>query len=303
MRTSLYSTVLQQSCELTGRVYPPSVEEAGMFRTYIGLALTQAWEFYNWPEMREYSKEYFAAPYGGSTFYNIGNFVYFTTEAKYYQCLVSGNPGIDPVVNGILNASKWAEAKNEWTNASNYDNTATYVPGNLVFYPLTELYYQCVVPTGGGNYPSNTIYWSVLIPFYRTLSLTHDFQGVARSNEIGEVLSITHFDPRLLIEDTDINYSYTSAGIVVDDEVPYVWLKRTQSPPLSSSLGVTVNSTIPYRFSNFCSYFSAGRMLTVDGKTEMGAELMNVALSVIAEEVNKTIRESPAPDRVIVYNR
>ena len=84
------------------------------------------------------------------------------------------------------------------------------------------------------------------------------------------------------------NYSYTSAGIVVDDEIPYVWLKRTQSPPLSTSLGVSV-TTIPYRFFNFCSYFSAGRMLTVDGKTEMGAELMSTALSIIAEEVNKTI--------------
>lgn len=302
MRTSLYSTVLQQSCELTGRVYPPSVEEAGMFRTYIGLALTQAWEFYNWPEMREYSKEYFAAPYGSATNYNIGNFVYFTTEAKYYQRVGSSGSGVDPTTNGILNASTWAEAKNEWIDALTYDNAATYIASNVVFYAPTELYYQCILDTNGGNVPGNAIYWSVLIPFYRTISLTHDNQGAVRANEIGEVLSITHFDPRLLITDTNVNYSYTSAGIVVDDEIPYVWLKRTQSPPLSSSLGVTV-TTIPYRFSNFCSYFSAGRMLTVDGKTEMGAELMSVALSVIAEEVNKTIRESPAPDQLIVYNR
>jgi len=302
MRTSLYSSVLQQSCELTGRVYPPSVEEAGMFRTYIGLALTQAWEFYNWPEMREYSKEYFAPPYGGGTNYNTGNFVYFTTEAKYYQRVGASGSGIDPATNGILNASTWAEAKNEWTNALTYDNAAAYIVGDVVFYARAELYYQCILATSGGNVPGNAIYWSVLIPFYRTLSLTHDAEGAARTNEIGEVLSITHFDPRLLVTDTNVNYSYTSAGIVVDDEIPYVWLKRTQSPPLSTSLGVSV-TTIPYRFFNFCSYFSAGRMLTVDGKTEMGAELMSTALSIIAEEVNKTIRESPAPDQIIVYNR
>jgi hypothetical protein len=302
MRTSLYSSVLQQSCELTGRVYPPTTEESAMFRTYIGLALRQAWEFYDWPEMREYSKEYFASPYGNATNYNVGNFVYFTTEAKYYQRVGTSGNGIDPATNGILNASKWAEAKNEWTNASNYGNASAYIAGNVVFYAPTELYYQCVLATGGGNYPSNSTYWSVLIPFYRTLSLTHDAQGVVRTNEIGEVLSITHFDPRLLVTDTNVNYSYTSEGIVVDDEIPYVWLKRTQSPPLITDLGYAV-TTIPYRFSNYCTYFAGGKMLTVDGKIEMGIEFTNAAAAVLVEEVNKTVRESPAFNQIEVFNR
>lgn len=81
-----------------------------------------------------------------------------------------------------------------------------------------------------------------------------------------------------------------------------MWLKRTQSPPLITDLGYAV-TTIPYRFSNYCTYFAGGKMLTVDGKIEMGIEFTNAAAAVLVEEVNKVTREIPFPAQIEVFNR
>jgi len=277
-----YSTVLQQSCELTGRVYPPTIEESAMFRTYIGLALRQAWEFYDWPEMREYSREYFAPYYDPTVTYSVGSIVYYYLDTKYYQKISSIAAGTTPTV-GV----NWVLAADKWPTALIYSAATSYSVANIVFYEANKNYYYVTATPTAGTLPTDTTKFAKLIVFQRTINLTTDSGGTLRTNEIGDVLSITENDPRLFITETSVvNYNYSSAGIVIDNDISAVWLKRTLSPPLSTDLGVSV-VTVPYRFSDFCSYFAGGRMLTVDGKGEMGAELITTASGILAKEILK----------------
>ena len=69
MKVVAYDYVLRQACELTGRVYPPTTEEASAFSTYIGMSLRQAWEAYDWGDFKLVSQEFFAKDYDSAQQY------------------------------------------------------------------------------------------------------------------------------------------------------------------------------------------------------------------------------------------
>ena len=60
MKTVTYASVLRKAVELTGRIYPPSTEEATIFRGFISTALRKIWEKFPWPETMAVEKMYFA---------------------------------------------------------------------------------------------------------------------------------------------------------------------------------------------------------------------------------------------------
>jgi hypothetical protein len=81
---------------MTGRTYPPTTEEANFFRTFIGTALRQAWEAFDWPEQTITQQEFFAPTYSALESYSFGDVVYWPTEQKYYQWINDASSSGEP---------------------------------------------------------------------------------------------------------------------------------------------------------------------------------------------------------------
>lgn len=305
-KTVSYTYVLQKACELTGRVYPPTTEEASFFRTFIGSALRQAWEAFDWPEQTVTQQEFFAPTYSTTTAYVVGDVIYFPTEQKYYQCVNSaGSTGHDPTTggpNGTLNPSYWAEAADSYLGSSGGDwsNTSTYAIGDIVLYPVNQQYYQCVAVPSVGTVPTNATFWGLLNPFLRNVSQQTNPDGTARTNELGEIFAVYQKDPRVqFVQSRNVQYAFTPTGMLVLDSLPYVWIEARLLPPVYTA----DPSTIPYRFSEICSYRAAGQMLRVDGKVDLGNEFLQLGESALSDEIDKVARQEMVTRQIVVATR
>lgn len=303
-KTVTYSYVLQKTCELTGRVYPPSTEEASFFRTFIGTALRQAWEAFDWPEQTVTQQEFFARTYSASTNYSVGTVVYFPTEQEYYQVVNStGSSSIDPTTggpDGTLNAEFWALAQPSYSSVDGtWDSTVAYSVGQIVLYAVDQQYYQCVAATSPGTDPTNVAFWGVLNPFLRYVSQTDNPDGTARSAELGEIFAVTAGDPRVVPNQTLVQYGFTPSGLLVVPQLPFVWINARLQPPVYTS----DPSTIPYRFADICAYRAAGQMLRVDGKVDLGNEFMVLGESALADEIDKVARQEMQTRQIVVPTR
>jgi hypothetical protein len=305
-KTVSYSYVLQKACELTGRVYPPTTEEASFFRTFIGSALRQAWEAFDWPEQTVTQQELFSPTYSTSVAYAFGDVVYFLTEQKYYQCVIStGVTGVDPTTggpNGTLNSAFWAEAKDSYVgqDIGTWSSTSLYTVGNIVLYAVDQQYYQCVATPSVGVDPTNVAFWGRLIPFLRFVSQQTNADGTARANELGEIFAVYQKDPQVQsIQSRNVQYTFTPDGLLVLDSLPYVWIEARLLPPIYT----TDPSTIPYRFSEVCAYRAAGQMLRVDGKVDLGNEFMIIGESALSDEIDKVARQEMYTRQIVVPTR
>lgn len=301
MKTVTYTYVLQKAVELTGRIYPPSTEDAAVFRTFIGSALRQAWEAFDWPDVTQITQEFFAPTYSNSTSYSFGNYVYYPVEQKYYQYVSSESGSNNPPTiggpGGTLNFNKWA-AVYPTGGGSQYSSTATYSGGDIVLWPTDQNHYQCIVSSSTGADP-NTSNWGRLVTFYQQVSKTTNANGTARTTDLGEILSVWPQDPRLVWQQSQPTYSLNSEGIIVGTILPCVWVESRQSPPIYTS----DPATIPYRFAEICAYRAAGQMLRVDGKIDLGNEFLLMGESALTDEVDKVARQEMYVRGVTVKTR
>lgn len=305
-KTVTYEYVLRKACELTGRTYPPTTEEANFFRTFINSGLRQAWEAFDWPEQTIVQQEFFAPTYSSATAYSVGDVVYFLVEEKYYQCVrAAGSTGNDPTTDGpggTLNAAYWAEALPAYGNTDGGDWSAndTYALGDIVLYPVTQQYYQCVAVPSVGTAPSNTSFWGLLNPFFRYVSKTTNPDGTTRTNELGEIFSVYRGDPRVKIPQTrNVAYGFDSDGMIVADQIPYAWIEVRLLPPIYTS----DPATVPYRFAEICAYRAAGQMLRVDGKVDLGNEFLQLGEAALSDEVDKVARQEMQVRQIVVPTR
>ena len=129
MKTVTYASVLQRACELTGRVYSAlTTEEATLLRGYLARALRWAWEHYPWPDILNYTQEYFAPTYSASATYAAGTVVYFPGTGTYYVACQSttGNP---PATHNIA-TDVYTIVYDQWQYAQpNYESS---VGGNWI---------------------------------------------------------------------------------------------------------------------------------------------------------------------------
>ena len=238
-KTVSYTYVIQKACELTGRVYPPTTEEASFFRTFIGTAIRQAWEAFDWPEQTVTQQEFFALDYSSSSTYAYGEVIYFPTEQKYYQCVLStGISGIDPTTggpNGTLNSGFWAEAKDSYVGAAGgtWNSTSSYSIGDIVLYAVDQQYYQCVAQPTPGTAPSNVTFWGELIPFFRRVNQQTFPGGATRTNELGEIFAVYQQDPRVrAVQTRNVSYTFEPSGLLILDALPYVWIEARLLPQI-----------------------------------------------------------------------
>ena len=286
MSDPTYASVLQRATELTGRVYPPSTEEAGIFRGFLAQNLRFNWESFPWPEDMQVTQEFFAPDYSAATAYVTGDVVYFPATLKNYQALTS-TTGNDPAtLSGTtysLNSAYWVEALPAQSVDGDWDSTSTYAVGDIVTYLVDQQVYACIVAPSAGVVPTNTTYFGLVEPFYSQVNKQTDASGATRAVEIGEVSNVYRSDPRKSYNQRPIRYEFNSSGVLVRESVPFVWVYyRTVPPALSSD-----PSTFPYRFAEACALQAAGQMLRVDGKVDMGNELLLMGREALNRECDK----------------
>ena len=308
MRTVTYDYVLQRACELTGRVFSTlTTEESNFFRTFISMSLRSAWECFDWPEQTVYEEQYFAANYDPTQLYSAGMVVYFKTEQKYYQYVGSINSGNPPTTggpNGTLNAQYWANAEPDYgNNDGNWDATTTYTIGQIVLYPDTQRHYQLYATATAGTVPTNSVYWGVLNKFLRNISQTNNPDGTTRAVPIGETFSVWPGDPRVSWRQQEATYTFTDNGVLVGDQLPYVWLEFRKTPPLLSSSAEATAYAFPYRFSEICSLKAAGQMLRVDGKIDLGNQFLELGEVELTKEIDKVALQEKYVRQIIVPSR
>lgn len=305
MKLVPFDYVLRQACELTGRVYPPTTEEASAFSTFIGMALRQAWEAYDWGDYRLITQEWFAPDYSSTSTYNSGQVIYYPTEKKYYQCVKDGTTGIDPTINGPNGAVytiNWSEALPDYTGVSQgtWDSTKNYTLGQIVLWAEDQSFYQCIDYTSGAIDPSVSTIWGKLYPFIRKVSLTADSNGVARTNIIGDVFAAYQLSPEVTWRQRLVNFFFEDGDLVIGDALPFVWLEYRIKPTDFSSANPT---SIPYRFQNIVAYRAAGQMLKVDGKLDLGNEMLLLGEAALTDEIDKASRQEMQVRQVVYQGR
>ena len=308
MRTVTYDYVLQRACELTGRVFSTlTTEESNFFRTFISMSLRSAWECFNWPEQTVYQQEFFAANYSSSQLYSGGMVVYYKVEQKYYQYVGSINSGNPPTINGpggTLNSQFWAEAQPDYGNSlGDWDATTTYNIGDIVLYPETQRYYALFGTAPTGTPPTTAAYWGPLNKFLRNISQTLNPDGSARSVEIGEAFSVWPADPRITWRQQEPSYTFTDDGILIEEQLPYVWLEFRKTPPLLATAGEASAYAFPYRFAEVCALKAAGQMLRVDGKIDLGNQFLELGEVELTKEIDKVALQEKYVRQIIVPNR
>jgi len=308
MRTVTYDYVLQRACELTGRVFSTlTTEEANFFRTFISMSLRSAWECFNWPEQTVYQQEFFAPNYDPVQLYSAGMVVYFKVEQKYYQYVGSINSGNPPTAGGpggTLNAQYWSEALPDYgNNDGDWDATTTYTIGQIVLYPETQRHYQLYATAPAGTVPTNATYWGVLNKFLRNISQTSNPDGTPRAVEIGEAFSVWPGDPRVSWRQQEPRYTFTDNGILIEEELPYVWLEFRKVPPLLTSAAEASAYAFPYRFAEVCALKAAGQMLRVDGKLDLGNQFLELGEVELTKEIDKVALQEKYVRQIIVPGR
>ena len=308
MRTVTYDYVLQRACELTGRVFSTlTTEESNLFRTFISMSLRSAWECFDWPEQTVYQQEFFAPNYSSSQVYSGGMVVYYPTEQKYYQYVGAINSGNPPTIGGpggTLNSQFWGEAAPSYNGTGgDWNLTTTYSIGDIVLYPETQEYYQLFGTAAAGTLPTNASYWGRLNKFLRYVNQQTNPDGTARAIEIGETFSVWPLDPRVTWRQQEPAYTLTDYGILIGDQLPFVWIEFRKSPPLLSTAGEATAYAFPYRFVEVCSLKAAGQMLRVDGKVDLGNTFLELGEVELTKEIDKVANQEKYVRQIIVPGR
>jgi len=307
MRTVTYDYVLQRACELTGRVFSAlTTEESNLFRTFISMSLRSAWECFNWPEQTVYQQEYFAPNYSSAQVYSGGMVVYYPTEQKYYQYVGAINSNNPPTLNGpggTLNSQYWGLAQPSYGSTATWDTTTVYNIGDIVLYPEDQEYYQLYATAAAGTVPTNAVYWGRLNKFLRYVNQQLNPSGTTRAVEIGETFSVWPADPRITWRQHEPAYTLTDYGILIGEQLPFVWIEFRKSPPLLSTAGEATAYAFPYRFCEICSLKAAGQMLRVDGKIDLGNTFLELGEVELTKEVDKVALQEKYVRQIIVPGR
>ena len=262
----------------------------------------------DWPEQTVYQQEFFAPTYSYQNTYNAGDVVYFPVEEKYYQWVnITPGAGQSPTTsgpNGTLNSIYWGEAQPSYgNNDGDWDSTTSYTIGQIVLYPVTQEHYQLYAIAPSGTVPTNTAYWGILNKFLRNISQTNNPDGTTRAVPIGETFSVWPADPRVTWRQQEVTYTFTDDGVLVGNDLPYVWLEFRKTPPLLSSAAEATAYAFPYRFCEICALKAAGQMLRVDGKIDLGNQFLELGEVELTKEIDKVALQEKYVRQIIVPSR
>jgi hypothetical protein len=129
-------------------------------RRSLSAALQQIWEAWWWGTLMVLEEAALRPVYGSATEYSQGAEVYFPEDRKYYLA-IQRCVNIAPSVSGTVNTAFWAESKDAYCGAADFDGTQAYAWGTQVRNPVDGLFYQRAASyqtSGGGDDQFNQIY-------------------------------------------------------------------------------------------------------------------------------------------------
>jgi hypothetical protein len=279
-----------------------------------------------WPELVLLEQRWFAPKYSSVTAYvNDGTVTYFAQTQQYYfaLCATTGNPPADG--NGITDVTRWAVAEvnlprqgtTNWYQAGN-----TYNPGDVVYYPVTDLWYACIAASTG-NLPTAAAFFGQIFVWDRYVPYTQT------TNIIRQPLWVGDRNPRAQRNAREVQWEESQNGIQVMERVPYVWIKYRagiaqlkgcawdptatyaagrqayfesqpnypgnfyvvpagQAPAPGQSPATTPAAwsviQIPVRFGNFLTSALYAEWLKADGQNDKYAQALQVAGGILDEE-------------------
>ena len=97
-----------------------------------------------------------------------------------------------------------------------------------------------------------------------------------------------------------ISFFYDHSDLVIGDQLPFVWLEYRIAP---TDFSGSTPTTIPYRFQNIVAYAAAGQMLKVDGKLDLGNEMLLLSEASLSDEIDKASRQEMQTRQVVYQGR
>lgn len=185
---------------LTGKSELPSTQEFPVVRGHLDLALGEIWNIEFWSFLFLTERRYFRQNWSSASTYNKTNEVYDAATQQYFQCLrdsVTGAGNSPTDSSGDERSAYWAECRNAY-NGSDWVTATAYAVGDIIFYPVTNAYYQChTAHTSSGTLvpdaTSSNERWGVLTPFQRYIDHAQSWE----TNLIGTVFDLKDADPRV----------------------------------------------------------------------------------------------------------
>jgi hypothetical protein len=217
----------------------PAANEFPRYRNALDLALNHCWRSEWWPDLMRGELRYFRANWLAASTYNKTNEVYDSATQQYFQALRDGitGAGQSPTdSSGIERSAYWAKCLTSY-GGSNWVTGTVYAVGTKVFYPVTNLFYQChtahtssgtLVPDAtGGNER-----WGVLTEFDRYVSKTQTGQTV-----IGDCFDVKDQNPKTHQNWRTMAWDNSENGVQVLEETVRAWVQfRLLRPRLKGRL-------------------------------------------------------------------
>ncbi len=222
MRSLDYVDVLTLSAKQAG-LDPEQVaaDEFATFRLLHSDRLKRIWDHRPWYDLCETEKRYFRPLYTNTT-YTATTEVYYPGPKKYYQALraviVGQAPATFDGTTWTANLAYWAESKASY-DAAEYSATTAYGQGAIVYYSLTDRFYQLFAVTSTGNLPTDAANWGVLTPFNRYIAYAQ-----AGLTAFEHVYSAWTADPENDASAQRLKCWLTGDGAQIREDVAYAWL-------------------------------------------------------------------------------
>lgn len=222
----------------TGESELPPDADFATWRGHLDLSLGEAWNSEWWQFLMKGEFRRFRALWLAGTTYNKTDEVYDAATQQYFQCLrnsVTGAGNSPTDSSGIARPAYWSLCKSNYTG-SNWASGVAYAVGDIKFYPVDDIYYQChTAHTSSGTLTPDATggneRWGVLTPFERYV----DFLQPGKT-EIGDVLAARSDNPRVTTDYDDYEHETLNDRCHLRDAVTRVWLDfRLRRPRLTGT--------------------------------------------------------------------
>lgn len=230
MKAIAYSEILAMVCDGLG--WDPSNLDAYEFaqaKRAVSAAIEQVYQYCFWPDLTRTEQRTFHPDYDDAEAVAAAEIRYYPPTDAYYIALraTTGNePATQSGDTWETNLAYWSLAQRT-LSADEYDATEAYALGDVVYDPVTYLFYQCHTAAAAGVYPTETDNWGAVaaldpvIPWTRT-----------GSNPIGRVEGVYRADPRVHRGAERLPWDETHLGIQVrEGSENNPWVRYELRPP------------------------------------------------------------------------
>ena len=344
MRTISYQDILRITAGFDGATLDDvAAVDAVLFRDFVSLALSTAWEMENWPELITDEDRWFRALWSSATTYaaptSLGaDEVFYSPADTYYQAIRASTNQVPATVSGSVvteNSAYWAECLGSYSQ-DDWASGAVYAVGDQVGNPDNGQSYQChTAHTSGATF--DTTKFGLLTPFERSIS--HVQTG---ETAIGEMLGVADRNRRIFTSTTEYPYILGDDETLVLESPNKVWITFSLRCPrlfgdvylataayiggsdqayfngdfydclTSAAAGESPAAApakwglvkIPWIFRKYLAYEAYALYLGgPDGQSEKAPIFHAVAMSALSAEANKILHRQQQTPRTIILTR